>query len=221
MDASSERTGAARRLPTARTRAGRVYSPRPASSRARIDWGPAPDPGGKAPMTAPAPSESALPSDPVATMLAHNAWANRHLIEACAALTDEQLDREFPMGLGTLRRTVTHIIGAMRGWTDLLAKRPARDRLENHAPVGPAEWQTLHDEAAADMAEHALAGPIDEVLTAERAGKSYSFVRSHVLVHVTTHGVHHRAQCLNMLRQLGVTDLPPNSGMTWAMTDGA
>lgn len=161
------------------------------------------------------------PTDPVGTMLAHNAWANDHLIEACARLTDAQLDHEFPMGLGTLRRSITHIIGAMRGWTDLLAKRPARDRIENGAPAGPAEWRTLHADAARDLAEHALSGPLDEVLTAERGGKSYSFVRSHVLVHVTTHGVHHRAQCLNMLRHLGVTDLPPNSGMTWAMTGGA
>jgi len=162
-----------------------------------------------------------LPADPIAVMLEHNAWANRALIEACAGLTDEQLDRPFEMGLGSLRPTITHIIGAMRGWTDLLAKRPARERIENNAPVGVAEWRTLHDDAARDLAEHALYGPIDEVLTAERGGKTYSFVRSHVLVHVTTHGVHHRAQCLNMLRHLGVADLPPNSGMTWSLTAGA
>jgi uncharacterized damage-inducible protein DinB len=36
-----------------------------------------------------------------------------------------------------------------------------------------------------------------------------------VLTHVTTHGMHHRAQCLNMLRQLGVTPLPPSSVTEW------
>ena len=35
------------------------------------------------------------------------------------------------------------------------------------------------------------------------------------LTHITTHGTHHRAQCLNMLRQLGVTPLPPSSVAEW------
>jgi uncharacterized damage-inducible protein DinB len=48
-----------------------------------------------------------------------------------------------------------------------------------------------------------------------RAGKTFSFPRVGVLVHVTTHGMHHRAQCLNMLRHLGVTPLPPSSVAEW------
>jgi uncharacterized damage-inducible protein DinB len=32
---------------------------------------------------------------------------------------------------------------------------------------------------------------------------------------VTTHAMHHRAQCLNMLRHLGVTPLPPSSVAEW------
>ncbi|MBL8764094.1 MAG: DinB family protein [Phycisphaerae bacterium] len=35
--------------------------------------------------------------------------------------------------------------------------------------------------------------------------KTYTFTRGAVIVHLTTHGYHHRAQCLNMLRQLGAT----------------
>jgi uncharacterized damage-inducible protein DinB len=30
-----------------------------------------------------------------------------------------------------------------------------------------------------------------------------------------THGMHHRAQCLNMLRRLGVQPLPPSSVAEW------
>ena len=39
--------------------------------------------------------------------------------------------------------------------------------------------------------------------------------RGATIVHVTTHGTHHRAQCLNILRQLGVTPLPPSSVAEW------
>jgi len=163
------------------------------------------------------PTDANYPIDPIEVMLAHNAWANAQLVEACKPLTDEQLDRAFEMGLGSLRPTVTHILGAMRGWTDFLAKREQRERLESSPELGPAGWSQMMPEMDRDLREAALSGPLDEVLSAERGGRSYSFVRSHVIVHVTTHGVHHRAQCLNMLRHLGVSDLPPSSGMEWGM----
>jgi uncharacterized damage-inducible protein DinB len=41
------------------------------------------------------------------------------------------------------------------------------------------------------------------------------FARAAVLAHVTTHGMHHRAQCLNILRRLGVTPLRPSSVAEW------
>lgn len=34
--------------------------------------------------------------------------------------------------------------------------------------------------------------------------ESYRFSLAAMLVHVTTHGTHHRGQCLNMLRRLGI-----------------
>jgi uncharacterized damage-inducible protein DinB len=34
-------------------------------------------------------------------------------------------------------------------------------------------------------------------------------------VHVTTHGTHHCAKCLNMLRQLRVKPFPPSSFAKW------
>jgi uncharacterized damage-inducible protein DinB len=42
-------------------------------------------------------------------------------------------------------------------------------------------------------------------------------MRGAVLTHVTTHGMHHRAQCVNMLRQLGA-DIPLNSVIEWMLT---
>jgi uncharacterized damage-inducible protein DinB len=46
-----------------------------------------------------------------------------------------------------------------------------------------------------------------------------------MLIHVTTHGMHHRAQCLNMLRQLavpGISDrLPEIDVLEWQVTSAA
>ena len=53
-------------------------------------------------------------------MLDHNEWGNDRVIRACGELTDAQFDHEFVMGVGTLRKTITHTIAAMRIWSDRL-----------------------------------------------------------------------------------------------------
>jgi uncharacterized damage-inducible protein DinB len=50
-----------------------------------------------------------------------------------------------------------------------------------------------------------------------RDGRTIELTRGAVLAQVVTHGMHHRAQCLNMLRQLGVTPLPASSVVEWAV----
>jgi uncharacterized damage-inducible protein DinB len=157
------------------------------------------------------------PTDAIEALLAHNGWANEKLVEACVPLSGAQLDTPFEMGLGSIRATVTHIFGAMRSWTDFLAKSAPRERLESSSEIGPIQWAAMLPELDRELRGAAISGPMDELLTTDRGGKAYSFVRSHVIMHVTTHGVHHRAQCQNMLRHLGVSDLPRSSGMHWGM----
>jgi uncharacterized damage-inducible protein DinB len=49
----------------------------------------------------------------------------------------------------------------------------------------------------------------------------FRFSRRTALVHVCTHGAHHRAQALNMLRHLGVEELPEVDAITWGLVDTA
>ena len=161
-------------------------------------------------------------TDPVLAMLDHNEWANERVIDACEALPPERLDHPFPMGLGTLRATMTHTIAAMRLWSDRLAPREPRPWLESSPDIGPADWRRLSRDASADLRLTALAGPMDEVIEVRRAEKIWRYPRVHIVVHVATHGVHHRAQCLNMLRQLGADpdSLPPSSALQWSLDHG-
>lgn len=121
------------------------------------------------------------------------------------------------MGVGSLHDTIAHILGAMRGWADMLAGRDIRDRIEQGGPYTPEQLGTLLGEVSGELDEALAAHPFDDIATAERGGKSYAFPRGGVLTHVTTHGMHHRAQCLNMLRQLGVDLLPPSSVVEWML----
>lgn len=161
-------------------------------------------------------------SDPLQILLSHDRWATAQLLDACGKLTDEQFHRAFDIGPGSLHDTLTHIIGAMRTWTDSLAGSELRPRLETDGQRRmPGQLCTFLDETWRELATEARRRPIAEMITRRlRDGRTVEMTRGAVLTHVTTHGMHHRAQCLNMLRHLGVTPLPPSSVTEWTLLAG-
>lgn len=155
-------------------------------------------------------------TDPHTVLLAHDRWANAHLYNACDPLTEVQFNQAFEMGTGSLHNNLVHNLGAMRGWTDVLDETESRPRLEEkHYTL--AEIRELHDAITTDFERAALRRPFDTVINRERSGNSYTFTVGGILTHVTTHSMHHRAQCLNMLRQLGIEQLPMSSVMEWML----
>lgn len=177
-----------------------------------------------------------ISSDPNHILIASDAWGTRLLLRHCAGLSREQFHRRFEIGLGTLHETFTHIISASRRWTDRLAVRTVRPML-NAVPgrASPGadvrersvdELLALLDEAEQDLSRVVVRDPgwLASTLSVEWPGadgvvKTYTFSRAAVVVHLTTHGYHHRAQALNMLRHLnvpGVSDkLPEPSAVDW------
>ena len=155
-------------------------------------------------------------SDPLEILRAHDLWATNNLLEACTKLSSEQFHKRFEMGPGSLHDTITHILGAMQGWGDLLAGREQRPHLEGTKRT-PQELMQRLDEISNDLDVSSADHRVDELVSGSRGEKSYTFARGAVLTHVMTHGMHHRAQCLNMLRRLGVDPLPPSSVVEWIM----
>jgi uncharacterized damage-inducible protein DinB len=174
-------------------------------------------------------------TDPIDIMLRHDAWATRTLLGACGKISREQFHQKFPIGLGSLHENLTHIISATRRWTDRLAGRTPRPML--HAlpqyphlsgeaiDRTPAELLALLDEAERDLAATVqqsraahFAGTVSLEWPAQDGKKKrYTFTHGAVVVHICTHAMHHRAQCLNMLRQLnvpGVSDKLPDPSVT-------
>ena len=147
--------------------------------------------------------------DPLDILLRHDAWATREVLRACAGLTDEQWRRRFEIGLGSLHDTLTHVVGAMRRWADRIDGPPTelRPSIEGDSRRTPPELLALLDASAAELAasaERARARGLGTEFDVTLAGRTHRFTLGAALVHVTTHGMHHRAQCLNMLRHLGV-----------------
>ena len=136
----------------------------------------------------------------------HNNWANMQIIQACSALSDEQLDAE-PQSVtkGTIRRTLVHLVSSQQGYLRTLTL-PLEARLD--APtVAFAELQ----ESASISGEGllALARGEQKPLKSQLQTRDGYYVEPWVLiVQIINHATEHREQICSMLSALGVT--PPD-----------
>lgn len=159
----------------------------------------------------------ALSTDPYAILLGHNRWAIAQIIERCRGLSHAEFHRRFEIGPGTLHDTISHMIGAMHRWADRIAERPMRPRLDGRAShtdptpakqLTPDEFMVQLNEVAADFAAVVAMVRADGRLNSVREWRigdypPQVFGVAAAIIHVTNHGMHHRAQCMNMLRHLG------------------
>ena len=152
-------------------------------------------------------------------LLEHDAWTTGQLLDRCRALSDDQLDRPFDIGHRTVRATLQHIIFNMEAWSALMA---GATTLPPRPPREGESLSTLADRltrAAAVLAHVAHAVRAREgwddrwldVLDSPPTEKTYGGA----IAHVITHSMHHRAQLLYMLRQLGLTALPEGDVLSW------
>ena len=149
-------------------------------------------------------------------LLAHNAWATRELLVRCRDLAPEQFTRGFDIGPGSLHDTFLHIIGAMEFWADHISGRPRRPSIrKDNRTWTPDELTARLEDATTDLAAVAGAvadeGRLEEMMQV----RDKRFTRGSAIAHVVTHGMHHRAQVLNMLRRLGVQNLIEGDVISW------
>ena len=135
----------------------------------------------------------------------HNNWANLQIIEACSALSEEQLDVEPQSATkGSIRRTLLHLVASQRGYLALLTL-PVEER-----PNTPLEFTQLQ-ESARSSGEGLLAlarGERKPPETRLRTTDGYYAEPWVVMLQVINHATEHREQIKSMLSALGVT--PPD-----------
>jgi uncharacterized damage-inducible protein DinB len=157
-------------------------------------------------------------SDYLEILLSHDRWATHEILKACEGLSDGQFHHRFEIGPGSLHDTLTHMLAAIRVWTRTLAGVDAGQRLDQDGVKrNPTDLTALADTVYAEYAKETTRLPASQTVTRMREGKTFQFTRAAVLVHVATHGAHHRAQCLNMLRHLCVKPLPRTSVTEWTI----
>lgn len=148
-------------------------------------------------------------------LLGHDAWTTRQLLEICAKLSDEQLDREFDIGHRSLRATLHHIIRNMEIWSALMAAEPIEPQadqsiagLTQRLTVAATRLEMIGKQVAA---EHAWDNVWIDVLDDPPREKTFGTALAHIL----THSMHHRAQLLYLLRLTGVEELPEGDVFSW------
>ncbi|HEY1014061.1 MAG TPA: DinB family protein [Herpetosiphonaceae bacterium] len=152
-------------------------------------------------------------------LLGHDAWTTRQLLLRAAPLADEQLDRPFDIDERSLRDCFVHIIENMEDWGDLL--RGADPRAPAPERTGETIADLLRRHAAASRA---FAGVARTVAREARYGELWTdtldnppTLKSYggTIAHLITHSMHHRAQAMYMLEQLGCRDHVEGDVLSW------
>jgi uncharacterized damage-inducible protein DinB len=154
--------------------------------------------------------------------LGHDLATTRQLLRLCLTLSDEEMDRAFDAGPGSIRRTFAHMIGNIEVWTALMMARPGRTRSgEDSARALLRRLEAAYEEFASFARETAAQGRLDalwlDVLDEPATEKSFGGAIGHVI----THNMHHRAELLHMMHRLGMEapsglrDLPEGDLMSW------
>ncbi len=136
----------------------------------------------------------------------HNNWANLRIIQACFALSDEQLDAEPQSATkGSIRRTLVHLVGSQRGYLSLLTL-PVEARVD--VPLAFADLPKAASISGEGLLALARDEPSNDPKTQLRTTDGYFVEPWVVMLQAINHATEHREQISSMLTALGVT--PPD-----------
>jgi uncharacterized damage-inducible protein DinB len=176
-------------------------------------------------------------ADTIRRLHQHRAWVNRKLLGAAEALPAEDLRKQFPIGQGSIWKSLVHLHAAEFVWLesllgneepllkgDLPGKIPGNqqgegaigslDELKAKWHELEARWQTyLESLGDADLDQL--------VYKVSSQGKRHGTRRGDILLHVCTHAQYTTAQVVNMLRHAGAQQLPDPMLITMARQEAA
>lgn len=155
----------------------------------------------------------------------HRTWVNGNLLNAAEQLNETQLHAPFPMGQGSIWKSLAHMYAAEYVWLgalsgdeeslvpgDLPGKLPG-NQLGERGIKGfddlRQKWSEL-EKRWADYLASLTPASLDEIVYRKSAstGTRFGTRRSDVLLHVSTHAHYTVAQVINMFRHSGLEKLP-------------
>jgi uncharacterized damage-inducible protein DinB len=148
----------------------------------------------------------------VHTDLRYSAWATRRLLEACAALSDDELRRDLAVSHGNIVNTLYHIYVSERFWTECLLADliPPLEKIVNEPPPARVEFEALVQSWPMlwEQLDGWMGTETDDTLSHTLPFKlsstsQFDCPRWQIVRHFVNHGTLHRGQIVGMLRALG------------------
>ena len=138
----------------------------------------------------------------------YDAWANRRILDAAAALTPEQFTKPMHSSFSSVRDTLAHIMGGQWLWLERWQGRmptalPAAEGFPDLTSLRK-RWEVVETDLLVfvrGLTAERLAS-VDEYKTLT-AG-TFTCPLWQIMQHLVNHGTYHRGQVTTLLRQLGV-----------------
>jgi uncharacterized damage-inducible protein DinB len=142
----------------------------------------------------------------------YNRWANLHLLDVCAGLTDDQLQLTAPGTYGTIAATLLHLVSAEQRYLRRFGQGEPRIN-ERDAFPGVAVLREHAERSGDQLIE--VAGRInpEEAIQENRDGRTYRLELGVVLLQAMHHGNDHRTQVCTIL---GIHDIEYGGMDVWA-----
>jgi uncharacterized damage-inducible protein DinB len=147
--------------------------------------------------------------DEVRQLYAFNRWATLRMLDAVAALSDEQFRRDMGNSFPSIRDTLVHIMSGEWVWLSRWQGTSPTAMPAGWGQLGlddlVSEWARLDDALQAFVAQLAEPDLDRSVSFRNLAGDPLVSTLSQMLRHVVNHSSYHRGQVTTMLRQLGAS----------------
>jgi uncharacterized damage-inducible protein DinB len=142
----------------------------------------------------------------------YNRWANLHLLDVCAQLTDEQLQLTAPGTYGTIAATFLHLLAAEQRYLRRLAgTKPAISEREAAPTMAVMRKHAAH--SGDQLIEAAKRITPEDAIDEERDGRLTKLHLGVVIVQALHHGNDHRTHICTIL---GHHQIPYGEMDVWA-----
>jgi uncharacterized damage-inducible protein DinB len=141
----------------------------------------------------------------------YTAWASQRLLDAAAALSPEELTRDFKTADKTVLDTLVHVYAADRIWLmRVLGEQRSSfiDPEDRDLAVLQSEWPALIERWKLWLRDFKDSDVTRVIHFQDTKGRPYAQPVWQIVLHVVNHGTHHRGQVSGFLRTMGRTPPP-------------
>jgi len=137
----------------------------------------------------------------------YNQWADRRMVDACSALSNEQFTRDLGSSFRSVRDTLVHLYGAEWVWNERIEGRSPTSLVAGTGFPDLASVRTKLEEMDNFYIEYVsrlTPQDLERVIHYKSfAGDEFSNPLWQTLHQLTNHASYHRGQLTTLLRQLG------------------